>query len=266
MGDSMNKTLLVKTIDRTCFSCDISDPSTSVFHVQRQLQTLRAGEQMRLVFKGRVLDPELLVNQLSLQTGDFLVALPQGKQKPGTHKPISAASESVSTPDDEPLRLGERLEGAWNFGSHVEWLPCIVYVADYEQNVYTVKWEGEEAFTEGIKRQFLRRTTAVEALNANHVGGMQQVPPVEIGRELLGMALQDSSFQDFLQSPEMEKSLKPLKDMILHAPELLPDALDGIKTSNPDMWVFIAPFLLALLEEHHPAMLVELAPMLSSTS
>jgi hypothetical protein len=151
-----------------------------------------------------------------------------------------AAPSAVAT-----FSVGEHVEVLWGDGKYHD--ARILAVQQGTELSYKVKWADEETFTGGVQPQYIRRVVAIELL------------PENLTQPVLQDALNDEGFKTFLQSSLFEQMFAPIKQMIQHSPESLPEVLGAMKNTDPNMFTTVLPFILCELESSNPALFATLA-------
>jgi len=274
VGLNMPDTVIVKTLSRKCFNVEVTRPS-SVSDVKLQLESMGVCDPIAtdLVFQGKILDNKHVIDE-NICSG-FLVLIEnkdRGKPRHNTkketpssfgQKPEAPNLHSAEGTADSTfwtghctLRVGDPCEAAWPSPdmSSLNWFAATVLSIDQKANAATVKW-SDGTHTKGVAYRYIRAVTHHEAETVGHVdlpSGDLCVPPAEEATRLLTIALEDPQFQEFLNSGLFAEIFAPLKEMIAAQPHLVPEMVEKMQESNPDMAAMVVPFLLAELETHNP--------------
>merc|ERR1712054_470167 len=181
---------------------------------------------------------------LNLREGDFLVMLPRRQPKdhvvgkPGLRRRVDNNSMPATNNDVTTFQHGDVVDVTQADGECRRGI-----VVGEDQQGYLLYWVSDESYSSGISGECMK-------------------PAVPDLKDLQEAVQNNPEFQAFLQSPELQAALQPLKQLVAQMPERVPEMITGMHKENPQQLKIMLPFLLSELEKENPRMLGELMGML----
>ena len=236
----------VKTVDRKIWSIP-AQPTSCITDIKEGLESkgLGCASRILLTHKGATLSDNTAIRDLGLHEGDFLVALVKKR---------SVKPERPMAYNDCPSRQAQRHQ-EWQPGDVVEvlcdqnteqWYRAIVVRFNETEGYprYLVTWVGDKSQTH-VRPEFMR-------------GAFPDLTDLQ-------EAAANPMFAAFMNSPEFQAAMAPMKQIVAHNSEIVPEMVADMHKENPQQLMLMLPFLIAELERANPRVLGELMHMLKNT-